>query len=184
MVVQREPVFKQRISAAVREERAAFILIARLLLPMSGFMNEAYKGVRSELAGLNKVLSANMASAVRGIYPALSLHYEKLLLTKGTLHVVAFPIAVSASSGKLWFSWMDNSGITQALGSDLVYVAAYCEKLNHLIYCSAAATRSTRSCTLHVDAFHGHAVHAYIGCISANRARTSESSYIGKVNIL
>ena len=184
MVVQREPVYQKRVPAAEREERAAFILITRLLLPMSGFMNEAYKGVRSEFAGLNKVLSANMASAVQGVYPALSLHYAKLLLTKGTLHVVAFPIAVSTSSGKLWFSWMDNSGITQALGSDLVFVVAYCEKLNHWIYCSAAATRSTRSCTLDVAAFHGHAVHTYIGCISANRARTSESRYVGKVNIL
>jgi hypothetical protein len=184
MVVQREPVFQKRVSAAVREERAAFISVTRLLLPMSGFMNEAYKEARSEFAGLNKVISENMKNAVQGVYPALSLHYAKLLLTKGTLPIVGFPITVPCSSGKLWFSWIDNSGISQALDSDLVYVAAYCEKLNHWIYCSAAANRSTRACTLDVAAFHGHAVHAYIGCMSANRARTSDSRYVGRVNIL
>jgi hypothetical protein len=184
MVVQREPVFQQRVSAAEREERAAFILVTRLLLPMSGFMNEACKGARSEFAGLNKVISENMANAVQGSYPALSLHYAKLLLTKGTLPIVSFPVAVPCSSGKLWFTWIDNSGISQALDSDLVFVLAYCEKLNHWIYCSAAATRNTRSCTLDVASFHGHAVHTYIGCMSANQARTSDSRYIGKVNIL
>lgn len=183
-VVQQEPVFRKRLSAAEREERAAAILICRLLLPMADFMNETYKLVRSHFAGLNKVINENIAVAVQGVYPALSVNYGKLLLTTGTLPNAPAAAAVSSSSGKLLFTWADNSGESRTLRSDLVFVVAYCEKLNHWICCPAATTRDTGSCTLNVAVFRGEPVHTYIGFMSADRARTSDSRYAGMLNIL
>ena len=80
------------------------------------------------MTGFNKAFSVN-SEAVAGVYPAFTVDYPKILLSKGSLQLATAPAAVSAVAGKLVYTWTDNSGINNAAISDLVYVAAYNEAI-------------------------------------------------------
>ena len=166
------------------QQQAKFALIIKFLQPLSDFMNLAYKKVASRMTGFNKVLSDNLRGAITGVYPAFTVDYPKVLLSKGSLTGATTATAASAAAGKLTFTWTDNSGSGKALSSDLVFVAAYNEELNHWIFFPNAAARNAGTYTLDVTGLSGKTVQTYIGFISADRTRTANSMYTGAVVVL
>ncbi len=51
-------------------------------------------------------------------------------------------------AGKLTFNWIDNTGMSNALSSDLAFVAAYNEELQHWTFIQKAAARNAGTFTL------------------------------------
>ena len=66
------------------------------------------------MTGFNKAFSVN-SEAVAGVFPAFTVDYPKILLSKGSLPNATSPTAASTVAGKLAFTWVDNSGINSAL---------------------------------------------------------------------
>ena len=130
------------------------------------------------------MLVLGIRGAVIGEYPAYTINYSRILLSKGSLANAGTPSVVSKETGKLVFDWTDNSGINQALSSDGAFVAVYLEELNHWVYQGNIAMRNAVTCTLEVASLKGKPFQTYIGFISADRNRTSESLYAGLVNVL
>lgn len=135
------------------------------------------------MTGFNKAFSVN-SEAVLGVYPAFTVDYTKILLSKGSLPIATTPTAASTVAGKLAYTWIDNSGINSAAISDLAYVAAYNDDLKHWIFIQNAATRNAATYTLDVTPFSGKIVQTYIGFMTADRKKFSPSVYTGQVNIL
>jgi hypothetical protein len=166
------------------QQQAKFALMMKFLQPLADFMNLTYKKAATKMSGFNKVFSDNIKGAIAGVYPAFTIDYPKVLLSKGSLPNVTTFAAASTAAGKLAFTWTDNSGIGTALISDIVFVAAYNEELNHWIVVTNAAVRNAGTFTLDVTAFSGKPVQTYIGFMSADRNRTANSLYTGAVNVL
>jgi Family of unknown function (DUF6266) len=166
------------------QQQAKFALMIKFLQPLADFMNLTYKKAAVKMSGFNKVFSDNIKAAITGVYPAFTIDYSKVLLSKGSLPNANAPTAASTAAGKLVFTWADNSGQGTALISDLAFVAAYNEALNHWIFVPAAAARNAGTYTLDVAAFSGKPVQTYIGFMSADRNRTGNSVYTGVVNVL
>ena len=156
----------------------------KFLQPLADFMNLTYKKAATKMSGFNKVFSDNIKAAITGVFPAFTIDYPKVLLSKGSLPNAAAPSAASTAAGKLVFTWTDNSGIGTALISDIAFVAAYSEALNHWIFVPNGATRNAGTFTLDVAPFSGKPVQTYIGFMSADRNRTANSMYTGVVNVL
>ncbi len=175
---------KGQASASQLERQAKFSLITSFLRPLTDFLNFTYsKSAASLMTGFNKAFSVN-SEAVAGVYPAYTVDYSKVLLSKGVLPNVTTPLATSTVAGKLVFTWTDNSGISSATMSDLVYVAVYNDDLKHWIYIQNAATRNAATYTLDVTSISGKAAQVYIGVMTADRKKFGQSIYIGQVNIL
>jgi hypothetical protein len=166
------------------QRQAKFTLMTSFLLPLTDLTNQTYsKSANAQMSGANKAFSVN-SEFVTGVYPAFVVDYPKILLSKGSLPNGTNPAAASTVAGKLTFSWVDNSGVNTALSSDLAYVAAYNEELNHWIFIQKAAQRSAATYILDVTPFSGKPVQTYIGFMSADRKKVSSSWYTGQVNIL
>jgi hypothetical protein len=166
------------------ERQAKFSVITSFLQPLTDLLNQTYnKSAAANMSGFNKAFSVNN-EAITGVYPAFAVDYPKVLLSKGVLPSATAPSAASAVAGKLAFTWTDNSGISNALISDLAFVAVYNEELKHWIYVQKAATRNAGTYTLDVTPFSGKPVQTYIGFMSADRKKVSSSLYTGQVNIL
>ena len=165
-------------------QQAKFALMIKFLQPMADFMNLTYKKAATKMSGFNKVFSDNIKAAIAGVYPALTIDYTKVILSKGSLPGAVSPVAASTVAGKLVFTWTDNSNNGTALSSDIAFVAAYNEALNQWIFNSNAAARSAGTVTLDVTAFSGKPAQTYIGFMSADRNKTANSLYTGVVNIL
>ena len=166
------------------EQQAKFSLITSFLLPLTDLLNQTYsKSAAARMSGFNKAFSVNN-QAITGVFPAITVDYPKVLLSKGSLPNASAPTAASTVAGKLAFSWIDNSGTNSALSSDLAFVAAYNEELKHWIFIQKAASRNAAVYTLDVTPFSGKPVQTYIGFMSADRKKVATSWYTGLVNIL
>ena len=166
------------------EQQARFSLITNLLLPLTDLLNVTYnKSAAARMSGFNKAFSVNN-QAIAGVFPAITVDYPKILLSKGSLPNVSAPAAASTVAGKLAYSWVDNSGVNSALSSDLVYVAAYNEELKHWLFLTKAAARNAAGYTLDVTPFSGKPVQTWLGIMSADRKKIATSWYTGMVNIL
>ena len=135
------------------------------------------------MSGFNKAFSDNIRNAITGAYPALVIDYSKVILSKGVLPNVNTVAAASTVTGKLAFTWTDNSGGT-VLPTDTAFVAAFCADLNRWIFAQNTAPRNAGTYSLDVTAFSGKAVQTYIGFLSADGQSVSNSLFTGQVNIL
>jgi hypothetical protein len=174
---------RAKSSALQLEQQAKFTLMVNFLQAIVDFLNIGYKKAAVQMSGFNKALSANIQSAIAGVYPDFTIDYPKVQLSKGSLPSVA-ATAASTVAGKLAFTWTDNSNIKLALSSDIVYVAAYNEELKHWIINDAAAARNAGTFVLDVTGYSGKQLQTYIGLISADGKKASASIYTGAVTVL
>jgi hypothetical protein len=165
-------------------QQAKFGLMIKLLRPLSSLVKQTYDTSPAEMTGINKAFSDNIRNAIAGVYPAFTVDFSKLVLSKGILPNAGTPVAASTVAGKLAFTWTDNSGTGDALASDMAFVAVFNEALNRWIFSQNTAARNAGTFTLDVSAFSGKPVQTYIGFISADGNSVSDSLFTGQVNVL
>jgi Family of unknown function (DUF6266) len=165
------------------QQQAKFKLLITFLKPIRTLLNLTLKKpAGGDMSGHNMAFSINK-DAITGLYPAFSVDYSKVLLSQGSLENVDAPTAAS-TAGKLVFTWTDNSDGENTLISDTAFVAAYCEEKKRWLQKQQIATRNSATCSLDVPAFNGKPVQTYIGFMSADRRKISDSIYTGVMNIV
>jgi hypothetical protein len=165
------------------EAQAIFALLSNFLRPLADLFDRTYKKSAVGMSGVNKAFSENKR-AFTGTFPDLTIDYPKVVLGRGSLQNLQAPAATSAVTGRLQFTWTDNSGKNKALSSDLVFVAAYSPDLDEWEFHQDAAPRNAGSFVLDVPAFAGKPVQTYMGVMSADKKKIADSQYTGVVNIL
>ncbi len=131
-----------------------------------------------------KILKQNIRQAFKAGYPILRIDYSKLILSLGNLPAAPGISVSSPITGKLVFSWTDNSGIGKALATDQAFVAVYNRESQRWIYKLNAACRSLGHCRIDIKPIKGKRVQTYIGFISSDGKRISNSLFTGEVNVL
>lgn len=166
------------------EQQARFSLMIKFLQPLTSLFNQTFGNGVVSMSGFNKALSYNILNGITGVYPAFTVNYPMLLISRGDLPNATAPAVASTAAGKLVFSWTDNSGIGKARTTDKAIVAAYSEELQHWIFNLDTAARNAGTYTLDVQAFSGKPVQTFLGFISADGKFVSNSLFTGVVNIL
>jgi hypothetical protein len=141
------------------------------------------KSAAGEMSGHNLAFSVNK-DAVAGVYPAFTIDYPNVFLSNGGLQNADAPKAASTVVGKITFTWTDNSDGENELISDTAYVAAYNPDTKRWVQKQKIATLNVGTCTLDVPAYSGKTMQTYIGFVSADGKKISDSLYTGAVNIL
>lgn len=175
---------KGKPNQAQLEQQAKFSLMIKFLQPLSSLVSQTYDTSPAEMTGINKAFSDNIRNAITGVYPAFTVDFTKLILSKGILPDAGSPAVASTVAGKLTFTWVDNTGTGDALATDMAFVAVFNEALNRWIFRQDTAARNAGTYTLDVPAFSGDRVQTYIGFISADGNSVSTSLYTGVVNVL
>ncbi|SKB76610.1 DUF6266 family protein [Daejeonella lutea] len=127
---------------------------------------------------------ANLANALRGKFPNVSLDYSKVNILGGSLAAPCATMHQNYGSSKLSFSW---SRCTQCNSneSDELMAMIYCpESKEFWSEQNLGITRGDRFCTLDVPIeFDGKQVHVWLAYRSADGRENSNSSYMGEVLI-
>lgn len=166
------------------QQQAKFALIIAFLKPIRTLLNLTYKKpAGGDMSGHNMAFSVNK-DAITGVFPDFAIDYTKVLLSGGSLLNADKLTAASTAAGQLVFTWTDNSDGENELISDMAFVAAYNEEAKRWVQKQRIATRNAGTCTLDVSAYSGKPVQTYIGFMSADRKKISDSQYTGVVNIL
>src|SRR6185437_3601150 len=130
------------------QQQAKFSLMSGFLGPLIPLLNQSFRPEAAHLTGYNKAFSYNVKNAIKGVHPELAIDYPAVLLGRGDLPNVLSPSAASPVTGRLDFSWTDNSGKGRALATDQAFAAAYNEELKKWEYNLNLAPRSAGSCTM------------------------------------
>src|ERR1700712_4225457 len=101
---------KGTFSTSQLDQQARFALMMKFLQPLSDFMNMTYKKAAIKMSGFNKVFSQNLQNAISGVYPAPPVNDPEADLSRGNLPNVNNAAAASTATGKLVFTWADNTG--------------------------------------------------------------------------
>jgi hypothetical protein len=165
------------------EQQLKFALVMRFLQPMSALLEISFKDYAVKQTGINSAFAYTFENAITGAYPAYTIDYSLVLISRGTLPNVLGPAVVMGAGSILTFSWTDNSGMGGVSPDDQAILVAYCPDMKQAIYTTAGGDRSAATGSLNLVTFTSTLVETYIGFISADGKTVANSIFTGEVKV-
>ncbi len=165
------------------EQQMKFAMMMRFLQPLSALLKVSFQDFAIRKTGGNSAFSYNLKNAITGTYPAFSIAFPQVLISRGDLPNVLAPAVTSGAGSVLTFSWTDNSGVAGAAATDVSIFVAYCPSLMQSIYTVGDATRAGLTGDFNLASFAGRQVETFIGFISAEGHSVATSLYTGQVTV-
>jgi hypothetical protein len=167
---------------AQQEQRAKFALVMKFLRPLVALLRVGFKQAASTMSGFNAAMAYTLNNAVKGVYPALEIDFQKVLICQGNLPGALNPAAVSTVAGKIAFTWENNAQDFGAAATDKVVLVAHSATLGKSVSVIGSATRSTGAQELTVpDSFSGQEVQTYIGFCNGSESEFSNGEFLSAV---
>ena len=145
-------------------------------------------GFSTEIIGTTKnqfnlVMENNSKYIIKGDYPALSIAYEKVILSKGKLKAAVNPKVEKSAEG-LHFSWDGDPQMSWPESTDQTMILVYFPETKEVICKLFGNSRISGSELLEIpEPLLARHMETYISFISADRKRISDSIYTGNVNL-
>lgn len=175
---------KSSFSQLQLEQQAKFALTVKFLQPVTGLLAVSFREYAVKMSGFNNALKYTLKNAVTGSYPAYTVNYSMVLVSRGDLPNVLAPAAASTVSGQVKFTWTDNAGVGKAAATDKAILVAYCPARQQCIYTTLGTDRNSGTDVLPVVAFSGEQVETYVGFISEDGRNIATSIFTGQVSVL
>ncbi|MDD3480059.1 MAG: DUF6266 family protein [Paludibacteraceae bacterium] len=165
---------------AQMEQRSKFALTLAFLKPITSYVRTGFKTYANKQTAFNAAMSYTVKNAITGEYPDYALDFSLALVSRGSL-MSAENAAAAASSGKITFSWNDNSGVGDALATDLAMPLVFNKDKGEAVFNTAAATRADGTAEVNTPAdWVGDKVELYLGFISADGKTVANSVSLGE----
>lgn len=165
-------------------QRAKFTTTINFLRPLASFLRVGFKNAAVKMSGFNAAMSYTIRNAIKGIYPAYEIDYNKVLVSRGPLPGALNPVAASTVTGKVDFTWDNNSFDAGASDDDKVLLVIYSPLRHKAVTLVDGATRIAGSQTVTLpETFSGEQVHCYLGFQDASQSFISDGAYVGTVSV-
>jgi Family of unknown function (DUF6266) len=161
--------------------QARFKLLNQFFSQLKGLLDHSFKNSAKSMSCVNKAVSVNK-TVIAGDYPSYRIDYAQVMLSKYVTPGSYSPRVICISPGILEYSWTKSTVMIWSRIENILFVAAYCEKLNKWIYRLFTDNESEEICCLDVTAFGKYTVHTYIGFSPIIGNPTSK--YTGPVYVL
>jgi len=165
------------------EQQEKFSTMLKFVKNLKDIVAVTFKSLASGMSGSNKAMSYNLANAITGSYPNYFINYGTVLISKGNLPPAGNVAVTTGGSGKITFSWNDNSGLGKALPTDKAILVAYSPDLDTVVYTLTGPMRSATFATLAVEYLSGKQVHTWLAFISDDGKSVSNSAYSGMITV-
>ena len=164
-------------------QRTKFSLAIEFLQPMTAYVRTGYKTYANGQTGFNAAMSHVLKNAITGTYPDYSIDFQAVYVSRGSL-VPAKNAAATVSGGKISMTWTDNSGEGDALETDVAMPLVFNKDKKQVVYSTSAASRGDTTLELDLPAdWVGDSVEAYLGFMSDDGQRVSNSVYLGEETV-
>ena len=167
-----------------KEQRSKFVLALSVLQPITAFIRVGFKRYAHRQSEFNAAMSYTVKHAIVGTYPNYEIDYRNLLVSRGTL-TGASNATAQAATGRIVFSWDDNSGIGEAQPTDKAMLVALNPAKGEAAYTTDGAPRS--ACLEHFGVspfWSGDEVEVYLAFITEDGKDVANSAYLGTVTII
>jgi len=167
------------------EQRLRFKTVAEFLRPIRPLLRSFFGQPASEKSRSNLASSYHMQEALQGIYPAIELDFERVIISKGELLGVENPIVVPQNGATLQVDWTDNSGQGLAKTDDGLIIAVFNPDKELWDSRTSAAARATSTYSFQLPAsWSGDMVHCYLSIASLDEMKYANSVYFGPLVLL
>jgi len=151
------------------------------MVPLHPFISVGYMPLATVRTAISAAFSHNYRAVITGTWPNLVFDYSKLSISKGNLPGLTNLQVVLTSGDELLFNWQ-NVNHKQALYNDQLIVVVYSHELGMADGLIGSALRRDEQCTFKFDEnLKGKALEIYLGLISMNRKKASDSVYLGRI---
>lgn len=136
------------------------------------------------MSAFNAATSWNLAHAITGNSPHYRIDYSQMMVSQGNLPAALNPALSALGTGKIEFTWEDNSSQKGAMPDDramLLIVDAENGKVEMIMEGNFRVSKS-QVVTLPPH-FEGMQVHGYIAFRNANQTMISDSRWAGEVEV-
>lgn len=168
-----------------KQQRSKFSIMVELSRMFLSFIRTGFKQVAIEMSAFNMFMKSNIYDVITGVYPAYTIDFTKVIVTKGTLMGVDGGLATPIAAHKVTFDWTDNTGTGDALATDkaMMLVINYTKK--QVVQDTTTKTRVDATHDLIVPAaWVGDDVHAYLSFMTAAGNKIADSTFLATVTIL
>ena len=166
------------------DQRSKFAKVLFFLQPMADFLRVGFKQYVIKMTEFNAAMSYNLFNGVVGTYPNYNIDYPNALVSRGNLKGVANGTATSSAPEEIEISWDDNSSSGNALATDKSLILVLNPDKKESIYTTNGPVRSLRTETLVLPAeYSGDVVEVYLGFVSADGTKVSNSTHLGSVTV-
>ena len=174
----------QVASPQVVTQRARFSLANKFLNTMSELFGATFPECSQSMTSRNHAMSMIIRDAVTGTYPVLSIKYDAVQISRGSIGRPVGAAVSAATPGAIGFSWTDNSGIgTSSKPGDRAILVAYCPESDACVFTLDGGLRTAGQGTMDLDFFRRKDVHTWIAFMNAAGTKTSDSQYLGLVTV-
>jgi hypothetical protein len=165
-------------------QRSKFALTLAFLKPITNYVRVGFKPYATKQTAFNAAMSYIVANAISGEYPNHTLDFAKVLVSRGSL----FPVenaSAEADAGKITISWTDNSGISDALPTDVAMPLVFNPLKVEAVFSTSAAARADGMAEINLPAdWAGDNVEVYLGFVSADGKAIANSIYLGEKTLI
>lgn len=161
-------------------QRTKFAISLAFLKPMTAYLRVGYKTHAIRQTAFNAAMSYTLANAVTGESPDYDLDFASALVSCGSLMPASNGNA-AASTGKVTFSWDDNSGVGSALATDLSMPLVFNKDKGEAVFNTLGASRADSSTEVNIPSdWAGDSIELYLGFVSADGKSVANSVYLGQ----
>jgi hypothetical protein len=175
-----------------QQQRAKFGLVGRFNQAHRNLIRIGFRAYTKNMTAANAAMSYNLANAITGIFPDLSIDYSKVMLSMGSVPNVSGVSAVSEVAASVTFNWTPNNQAGNGSDNDQLIASFYDSATGEVIYYSGFASRQEASSVISLPAdWSGRSAEVFVFLVSlegnglsANRESVSSTVYAGSVAIL
>jgi hypothetical protein len=180
--LSKRPVFRKR-KPTERElfSRKKFAFMTKFMKPLNHLFRSIHKHPVNGKSGFNLAISYNYDETIIGERPPFQVNYSKIVFSRGSLQLPEIILAASLLPDTISFIWTCDNPFSQ---NEKAFIAIYCEELDVWRFDIDNANLQDCMQTMDLPGFNGKPVHTYIGFISSDGHKVSDSCYTGMVNIL
>lgn len=171
--------------------RSRFALMGHFLSTQRRLVSTGFKAQAETLTAFNVAMQYNLANAITGEYPDLSIDFSQVKLSSGQLPVPSKMQAVVSSALSITLSWTDNSSMDLASASDLLMAGVYDPETGSGYTLSGVFKRSDAGGVLTLpDNWSGRAVELFLFMVSTlsvgennSKELVSDTLYMGNLQL-
>ncbi len=164
--------------------RSKFTLVMLFVKQLVPVLRVGFKLYANGQSATNAATSYLFANAVTGVYPAYTLDYAKVLISRGSL-TPAQGGTVTLDGSTVRVNWDNNSGVGPAKATDRSLVLALNTVTHETVYTLEGTSRAAGEEELSTPAhWRGAQVAVFLGFVSEDGRDIANSAFLGKVTIV
>lgn len=165
-------------------QRSKFGLVSQFHHRSANLVKMTFGELAEERTEFQCAISYNLHNAVSGVKPNYTLHYDRVMVGRGSLPNAVLPEATAGEDkGAIRFTWADNSGIGSAAAGDMAIAVLYCPDNRQWGWCKPGmATRADGTVSFSLPHLGGSAVHTWLTFVT-DEGKAADSVYTGMVQV-